>query len=219
MININECSPLQLMPEVLRKDPEIQAASYALQETVKLLLSKIDRAVLYAGVDILPETILDLLALELRAQYYDTLLTTEDKRTAVKKAMPWHHKAGTLSAVRELTEFVWKSETTQIQEWFEYNSDPFLFKILLGVDTKMDEGSIEAFYAALWKVKNTRSHLESVTFQRETEQTIHTGTAALRRGNIVISDIWNGECTIQANTYNGATRPHKTQQRIKIREG
>ena len=69
MINIRKGTTLDLLPEALRKEPEIQAASCAVHETAKMLLDKIDRAMVYAGIDILPEEIVDLLAEEFRAQY------------------------------------------------------------------------------------------------------------------------------------------------------
>ena len=69
MINIRDGTTLDLIPEALRKEPEIQAASFALHETAQMLMDKIDRAMVYAGIDILPEEIVDLLAEEFRAQY------------------------------------------------------------------------------------------------------------------------------------------------------
>ena len=41
MIKLKDCSTLQLMPEIFRKDPGLQAASYALKKTAKMLLKKI----------------------------------------------------------------------------------------------------------------------------------------------------------------------------------
>ena len=90
MIKISGCEPIGLMPEALRGDAQIKAMSYALGETARMLLGKIDPVAVYAGVDILPEQIVDLLAVEFRAQYYDTSLPVLEKRKAVKKALLWH---------------------------------------------------------------------------------------------------------------------------------
>ena len=94
MISIGDCLTLQVMPEVFRGDAELQAASYALQKTMGLLMEKVDRCSVYARIDLLPEVVVDLLAEELRAQYYDVSLPVEDKREAVKRALPWHRRAG-----------------------------------------------------------------------------------------------------------------------------
>lgn len=217
MIDLRECEPLNIMPLALRKDEYIQAASYALRETGKMLLEKIDRTSVYAGIDLLPEKIVDLLAEELRAQYYDTSLPVEDKRKAVKKALLWYCKAGTVSAVTELTNLVWKSDSAKVQEWFEYHSDPYLFRILLGTDMCIEEELINIFLDALWKVKNTRSHLESITFMRRLDSNLFVGAALRNIGNIVITDVWKDKYDMNSSIYNGTSETRI--QRIQIREG
>lgn len=217
MINLRECEPLSIMPLSLRKDAQIQAASYAFRETSKMLMEKVDQASVYAGIDILPEKIVDLLAEEFRAQYYDTSLPVEDKREAVKKALLWYCKAGTVAAVKELTNLVWKSDSARVQEWFEYESDPYLFRILLGTDMCIEEELINAFLDAVWKVKNTRSHLESITFMRRLDNTLYVGAATRRVGRIIITDVWKDQYEMNSNIYNAPAVT--TVQRIQIREG
>ncbi len=217
MIDLKKCTTLQIMPEALKKDFLVQAASYALHQTAEMLLEKADRAGVYAQLDILPENVIDLLADELRAQYYDTSLPINDKREAVKNAMPWYCRAGTVSAVRELTNLVWRSSSAKVQEWFEYGSDPYLFRIVLGTDMCIEEELIDAFLQALWKVKNTRSHLESVTFMRRLDSTLYAGAAQHSCGNIVITDVWKGEYGMYSASYSG-TGTNRIS-RIRIREG
>ncbi len=217
MIDLRECTTLQIMPEVLRKDMAVQAASYALRETVRMLLEKVSRASVYAMLDTMPDEIVDLLAEEFRAQYYDTSLPVEDKRGAVKKALLWHCRAGTVSAVQELTNFVWKSSSAKVQEWFDYGSDPYLFRIMLDTDMSIDEEKIDAFLAAMWKVKNTRSHLESITFRRCIDNKLYVGAAPYSWGKIVITDVWKDKYPMQRDVHFGI-KP-VTRKRIRIREG
>lgn len=217
MIDIWDCEPCQVMPQVFRTDAQVQAMSYALRETVRLLLKKIDRATVYAGIDILPEQIVDLLAMEFRAQYYDTSLPLTEKRKAVKKALLWYCRAGTMSAVKELTDLVWRSDSAQVQEWFAYESAPYLFRIMLETDMSIDEEKIDAFLAALWKVKNTRSHLESIAFTRKVNHTLYIGAATRNSGHIIITDVWNDRYDMQGEVNYGAATAR--MQRITIREG
>ncbi len=217
MIDLRECEPLAVMPLALREDLKIQAASYALRVTAKMLMDKIDQASVYAGIDLLPENILDLLAEESRAQYYDTSLPVEDKRKAVKKSLLWYCKAGTVSAVKELTDLVWRSDAVRVQEWFSYESDPYLFRILLGTDMQIEEERINVFLDAVWKVKNTRSHLESITFMREIKNPLYVGTGTSRTNRIIITDVWKDEYEMRTGIYS-APVPAMVQ-RIQIREG
>ncbi len=204
MIELRDCGPIDILPLALRKDKHMQAAGYALKETAKMLMDKIDKTSIYAVLDILPEEIIDLLAEELRAQYYDTSLPVEDKRKAVIKALLWHCRAGTVSAVKELTNLVWRSNSAQVQEWFQYDSDPYLFRILLGTDMSIEEELIDAFIDALWKVKNTRSHLESITFMRRLDGTLYAGVALRSWCKLVITDVWQGEYAMYDDIHAGA---------------
>ncbi len=217
MIKLKDCEPLNIMPLALRKDEYVQAASYAFKKTAVMLIEKIDFTSVYAGIDFLPEKIIDLLAEELRAQYYDISLPVEDKREAVKKALLWYCKAGTVSAVTELTNLVWKSDSAEVQEWFEYESAPYLFRIVLGTDMNIEEELINAFLDALWKVKNTRSHLESIAFRRRLEQNLYTGAALHSLGNIVITDVWEDRYEMHSRLHSGVGASHI--KRIQIREG
>lgn len=217
MIDIRDSEPCKIMPQAFKKDVKVQSMSYALRETARMLLSKVDRTAVYAGVDILPEQIVDLLAEEFRAQYYDTSLLVEEKRKAVKKALLWHCRAGTVSAVRELTDLVWRSDSAQVQEWFEYASAPYLFRVLLETDMRIEEDKIDAFLAALWKVKNTRSHLEAIDFKRRVNNTLYIGSAVRSNGHIIITDVWNDRYDMQEEVYYGAAVSRI--ERITIREG
>ena len=217
MIDLRDCKTTDILPLVLKKDAYVQAAGYALRETARMLLEKIDRTSVYAVLDMMPDEIIDLLAEEFRAQYYDTSLSLDEKRGAVKKALLWHYRAGTVSAVRELTNFVWRSESAKVQEWFEYGSAPYLFRILLGTDMSIEEELIDAFLDAVWKVKNTRSHLESITFMRELDNVLYVGAATRSWGNIVIIDAWQGEYDMHSNVY--AHTERAAVNRIRIKEG
>lgn len=216
MIDLRDCGTCDILPVVLRKDVYVQAAGYALRETIRMLLEKIDRTSGYAALDIMPDEIIDLLAEEFRAQYYDASLSQQDKREAVKKALLWHCKAGTVSAVRELTNLIWKSGSAKVQEWFEYGADPYLFRILLGTDMSIEEVLIDAFLDSIWKVKNTRSHLESIAFMRELDNVLYVGAATRSWGNVVIIDAWQGIYDMNSNMY--AHTERTTINRIRIKE-
>lgn len=178
MISIGDCLTLQVMPEVFRGDAELQAASYALQKTMGMLMEKVDRCSVYARIDLLPEAVVDLLAEELRAQYYDVSLPVEDKREAVRRALPWHRRAGTVSTVRELCEF--RYGRSIVQEWFDYGGRPFTFRLeMLGEERLLDCGEVESFIRAVKAVKNTRSLLEALVFHRKMSSTVHSGVVSL----------------------------------------
>lgn len=177
MINLRECTTLHVMPEVFRKDLRIQAASFALQKTVCMIVEKIDCTSIYAGIALLPESIVDLLAVEFRAKYYGDWLSLEEKRAAVEKALLWYCRAGTPSTVQELTDFVFQD--AHLEEWFQYGSKAFLFRLIVNVISQdMPLEKYIRFLKALYEVKNTRSHLEAVIFIYHKETYVKSVAAA-----------------------------------------
>ena len=213
MINIRDGTTLDLIPEALRKEPEIQAASFALHETAQMLMDKIDRAMVYAGIDILPEEIVDLLAEEFRAQYYDGSMSLQKKREAVKKAMQWYKKAGTLSAVQELTEFMYGEH--KIHEWFQYDGQPYTFRVeIMGLNVQITEKGLGNFLSALQKVKNTRSLLEMLMFHRRIDQQVYSGAAAASSSRQVIVDFYTEQKTENIDLHSGTQRAHYNRQVI-----
>ena len=177
MIDLRECMTLDVMPEVLRKDLRIQAASYALQKTACMLIKKIDRTSTYAELKLLPESIVDLLAVEFRAKYYGDGLSLEEKKSAVEKALLWYCRAGTPSAVQELTDFVFQD--AHLEEWFRYGSGAFLFRVIVNVISQdMPLEKYLKYLKALYEVKNTRSHLEAVIFIYHQEISVKAVAAA-----------------------------------------
>lgn len=204
MIDLRECLTLRLMPEVFRNDPKIQAASYALQQTAKMLIEKIDNAAVYASIDILPDEILDLLAVELRSQYYDPAMEVEKKREIIRKTLAWFYHAGTLKTVKELTNFLFGENI--VTEWFEYDGRPYTFRLeIMGLDVLITDKGMADFIAALQKVKNTRSLLECITFHRRIDGELFSGAHQDSYKREVIVDFFEefrkDSSSLHAGTY------------------
>lgn len=217
MIDIKKCELLTIVPQVYKQDIATQVTSYALNKTARMLFKMIDMSSVYAAIDILPEQIIDLLAEELRAQYYDTSLPENGKKEAVKKALPWHCRAGTVSAVTELTDLIWISDNAAVEEWFNYSAAPYLFRVILEAGVPIEEKKIDDFLAALQKVKNTRSHLDAIVFKRKINSTLYVGTTVRSHGNIIITDVWKDEYRMNEQMYYGISAECAIQ-RIRIRE-
>lgn len=217
MIDFYNGQITDMLPDNIKNDPVVIAISYAISNMVKKIVGYADKSAIYASIDTLDDEALDLLAVEMRAQYYGASLPIEDKRKAVKKALLWYCRAGTVSAVVELTNLVWRSESAEVQEWFEYESAPYLFRIMLGTDMNIEEELINAFLSSVWKVKNTRSHLEAIAFRRRLDQVLFVGAVSHSQGRIIISDIWTDQYEMRSGLYNGAGMTHI--KRIQIREG
>lgn len=95
----------------------MKALSYALQQSCRLLYKYSRRLYIYSNLDEQPEEIIDLLAMELRTQYYNGALDITTKRKLVKNTLIWHMTAGTPAAVEELVSIAFGEG--EVKEWFE----------------------------------------------------------------------------------------------------
>ena len=179
MISYYDGQLTDIMPGNITKKPEVKALSYALQQACRLLYRYSQRLYIYSNLDEQPEEVIDLLASELRTQYYRSTLDIDTKRRLVKNTLIWYMSAGTPEAVEELVVNLFGKG--EVNEWFQYGGSPFCFKILTNAD--MNQESMLQFRNMITRVKNTRSHLESIEFNRESEQRLYGA-------GVCIAEVW-----------------------------
>lgn len=170
MISYYDGQLIDIMPGNITKKPEVKALSYALQQACRLLYRYSQRLYIYSNLDEQPEEVIDLLASELRTQYYRSTLDIDTKRRLVKNTLIWYMSAGTPEAVEELVAKVFGEG--EVKEWFQYGGQPYYFKIL--TNAPMNQESIKQFQDMIARVKNVRSHLENIEFARVLEQNIYS---------------------------------------------
>ncbi len=170
MIEYKDSEFAQILPGALCS-PEARAISYAVNKALKWLLSCAEGAKVYAAIDKLKDEELDLLALELNAQYYDNSLNVRVKRGIINNAIKWHFSAGTPAAVQELIETVFGAGS--VREWWEYGGKPYFFRVR--AEAPLTESAVDSFTRIIQNVKNTRSHLEAVEVFREVHQKLYPG--------------------------------------------
>lgn len=216
MIKFSESNVADILPESIKKDPMVKALGYAVNKQVMKIIEQSKQISMYGAIDELPDKILDLLAIEMRAQYYNSNLPINTKRDILKKTLVWHYHAGTLSAVQELVEFVWGSNI-KIEEWFQFKGAPYTFQIeLFDLDNIMDDQTMADFIEALRKVKNTRSWLKTIIFHRQIIQKLFSGAVATPQySRQVIVDFYNETYKDTLNTYTGLANAQVIRQNIK----
>lgn len=160
---------LDILPSQLNTDIDMICLSYAIKTVCARLMEYEGESMIYAGVDRLKENVLDLLAVEMQAPYYDQTLTIDVKREIIKKTFVWHQKAGTTSAVRELVAVVFGEGN--VVEWPDFTDGektPGTFDI--ETNALMTPDMIERFNGIIGQVKSVRSHLRRVTVCRRQSQ-------------------------------------------------
>lgn len=150
---------IDLLPENLRSDPDIIAASQAVDKEFFLLAESIKNVLTYADIDNASEAVVDMLAVELNVDFYDKSLSLDDRRESVKEAILIHQMNGTKAAMLRVFELLQMRGT--IEEWFEYDGDPYTFKIsILEIrNRELTKETDEMLSALIERHKNVRSHL------------------------------------------------------------
>lgn len=185
MIKFTEGGLIDIWPE---KDPEVEALSYALQQQFIILKKYADQMQCFSNVEELNETVLDYLAIELQAMYYEQSMDLDKKREIIKNTMKWHIYAGTPAAVSEMVNVIFG--TGRVVEWFDFENPeeriPGTFDIV--TDAGFSKDLIEQFNKTIKKVKNARSHLRKVNIERKNDATVFIAGKSVLHANIRIHD-------------------------------
>mgnify|MGYP001852199456 FL=1 len=187
MIKFEDSELLNLLPVSMAKDIETQCISYALKRQVQNIIYFSSQTRTVAMIDLLPEHVLDALAVEMRTMYYSQDMSLEQKREIIKSTMKWYSKAGTPSAVEELIQVVFGEG--KVTEWFDYQEGPYTpgtFDIETSAQLTFD--MIARFNEIIKKVKNTRSHLRRIWVMRESEQQVYVGSIQAMMPHWIIED-------------------------------
>lgn len=176
MISYYDGQLTDIMPGNITENPEVKALSYALQQACRLLYRYSQRLYIYSNLDEQPENVIDLLASELRTQYYRGALDIATKRRLVKNTLVWYMSAGTPQAVEELVAAVFGEG--EVQEWYQYGDEPYYFEVITNATITMEMYGL--FSAMIQKVKNTRSHLRAVKIRRTETQVIFAGISQIQ---------------------------------------
>lgn len=162
---IYDVSLLDLLSDNLKYNPDVIAASKALDTGFLVIAEKSKDLVMLPRVKSQPEEILDHLANYLHVDFYDSYLDLETKRELVQESVYLHQIKGTPKAVELLIQTLF--DEGEVEEWFDYGDDPYKFRVVTTNQSVTQDRATE-FIRALDTVKNLRSHLDSVVIiQRE----------------------------------------------------
>ncbi|WP_437831560.1 phage tail protein I [Niallia taxi] len=147
-----------LLSDSLKKDKNIAAIAYALTPVFQKIFSQTQLIKMFEGI---PEHLLDFVAYEEAAEFYDVNMTNEQKRIMIANAESIHKTKGTVAAVEDvITPFFSKG---RVSEWFEYGGKPFHFLIYTNEYLK-NQQDIAKLFRMVNTVKRKSTRLERVFF-------------------------------------------------------
>jgi len=158
----------ELTPPSIR---ELQHLVNAFDESFEELKKHIIKVLIYPRIDeIEDEKLLDLLAWQFHIEGYDQAQTIQEKRNLIKHAIELHRYKGTPYAIKKVFQALNLDAT--LQEWFDYNGEPYKFKVLVK-SVIQDEETYRKLIELINEYKNVRSWLDAIGFHREYTQTLY----------------------------------------------
>lgn len=165
VIKFKNADIAKILPENFRT-PEVESIGYALKQMQSRILNCVEKSMVYATIEKLPEKILDVLAVELRTPYYDQKLPLDKKQYLIKNALYLHSKAGTPEAIEEMIHCVF--DNGELHEWFEYGGNPYCFRVTVNVGSVgIDDKTEYAIEEKMKNFKNLRSHCDGIIYIME----------------------------------------------------
>ncbi len=185
MIKLSDGELLDLLPSPLKNDVDMVCLSHALKAAMDTFREYELHSMTQNFIDMLPDNILDVLAVELRSPYYRQDMDIDTKRSIIKNTLIWHTKAGTPSAVAEMAEVLFGSG--RVVEWYDFDEGekiPGTFDIV--TSARMTEHILEDLLEVIDRVKNERSHLRRVLIERKIKASPHVGVGLVTYPNMSV---------------------------------
>ena len=149
------------LPYALASDDDKHALASCIAEELEKLFREKEAIMLYARIDKLDESILDILASDFKVDWYLYDGTLESKRAQIKSCFKLHRCLGTKYALLTAISDVFPG--SNVEEWFEYGGKPYHFTLVLDV-TQTGNGipiTQDILERVVNAIKPVRSVLES----------------------------------------------------------
>ena len=214
-LSLRDIAPLNITQDeqvsslITAIDPELRSVSRASLEP--LIMARIDE---------LPETVLDLLAWQLHADFYDLAATVPMKREAVKGSLLWHMHKGTVWAIREALKQL--DISAEFVHWHDVNGIPYTFSLTAIVTgdfyrTKGKDKLQSSIRRAVEESKAARSLMADLDIHidfKELSQ-LYAGTAKLLSGEYRLG-LDKPTFPVTTKLWAGFGMGHQGQQRILL---
>lgn len=186
MLTLKDVDLLSLQTSLMKQDPTTQALCAALTPQFQQLADEVKTCLILSRVNELDEAALDELAWQLHVDWYDANAKLDIKRQIIKNSLKVHRYRGTPYAVEQVVQDYFGDG--HVVEWFEYNGDPYHFRVVTSNSSVTGEQANQ-FAMAVEKVKNVRSHLEQIIISMTAEMQVFFGNALHTGDYITIEQV------------------------------
>lgn len=166
MINLRDARITDGLPRIVAEQPWEQVLSAVYGELQDRMFEYLDTGMTFSEVDTCDEGVLDQMAIYLKIEWYDSAADIETKRKLVRTAIEIQRYAGTVKAVREQVETIYKK--ARIEEWFSYGGTPGFWKLYVDItDDQETYHTAAEMEKLLGYTKRCTAHLEHIIYTIE----------------------------------------------------
>ena len=166
MINLRDARITDGLPRIVAEQPWAQVLSAVYGELQDRMFEYLDTGMTFSEVDTCDEGVLDQMAIYLKIEWYDSAADIETKRKLVRTAIKIQRYAGTVKAVREQVETIYKK--ARIEEWFSYGGTPGFWKLYVDItDDQETYHTAAEMEKLLGYTKRCTAHLEHIIYTIE----------------------------------------------------
>ena len=176
MIKFSDGELLDLLSSPMKESPDWMAWSYALKMAILTLFNNLSKISMAAAIDELPEYLLDYLAEENRAPYYDESMDVEKKREMVKGALQWRMEAGTTEALQKVIKVMF--EDGDVVERPKYAGEPHHFFVRTGYALDSPE-LLDKFRTVVDSLQRETAVLDTIEFAQSGRTMLYAASANL----------------------------------------
>lgn len=166
MIDLRDARITDGLPRIVAEQPWAQVLSAVYGELQDRMFEYLDTGMTFSEVDTCDEGVLDQMAIYLKIEWYDSAADIETKRKLVRTAIEIQRYAGTVKAVREQVETIYKK--ARIEEWFSYGGTPGFWKLYVDItDDQETYHTAAEMEKLLGYTKRCTAHLEHIIYTIE----------------------------------------------------
>lgn len=166
MINLRDARITDGLPRIVAEQPWAQVLSAVYGELQDRMFEYLDTGMTFSEADTCDEGVLDQMAIYLKIEWYDSAADIETKRKLVRTAIEIQRYAGTVKAVREQVETIYKK--ARIEEWFSYGGTPGFWKLYVDItDDQETYHTAAEMEKLLGYTKRCTAHLEHIIYTIE----------------------------------------------------
>ena len=188
MTKLKENTLLREIPQNLLLDEKVVHTANATQPVLNAMLNWVEKINYRMNVEQLPDEIIEHLLWENHITYNEGVVlagTREQKIRLIQSAVELHRIKGTPAAL-ELV-FSLLDVSCKTKEWFEYNGNPYHFKLDLQItDRGLSDDTIKLLEMLVYEFKNVRSHLENLNINYTSRSKTYIASAVLTGEEITI---------------------------------